>query len=103
MNRLKVRLYIRSNKQTAGIDYFETFVSVVRYNTLRFLLAKVVAEDLKVDYIDVETVFLNPPLKEDIFMEIPQFLEELLLELEGTEAYIKLNKALYSLKQALRE
>lgn len=101
--RLKARLCIRGDKQTAGIDYFETFASVVRYDTLRFLLAKVAAEDLEIDHIDVNTAFLNPTLKEDIYMEIPQFLDELIPELRGSQAYVKLNKALYGLKQAPRE
>jgi hypothetical protein len=60
----KARLYIQGDKQTPNIDYFETFASVVRYNTFRFLMVKVAAEDLKLDYIDIETAFLNPPLQE---------------------------------------
>ena len=62
--RKKARLCIWGDKQTPDIDYFETFASVVRYNTFRFLMAKVAAEDLELDYIDVETAFLNPPLQE---------------------------------------
>ena len=60
--RKKVRLYIRGDKQTPDIDYFEIFASIIRYDTFRFLIAKVAAEDLKLDYIDVKTAFLNPPL-----------------------------------------
>ena len=60
--RKKARLYIRGDKQTPDIDYFKTFTSIVRYNTFRFLIVKVAAKDLKLDYIDVETVFLNSPL-----------------------------------------
>jgi hypothetical protein len=60
--RKKVRLCIRGDKQTPDIDYFKTFASIIRYDTFRFLMAKVVVEDLKLDYINVETVFLNPPL-----------------------------------------
>jgi hypothetical protein len=60
----KVRLCIRGDKQTPNINYFETFALVVQYDTFRFLMAKVAAKDLKLDYIDVETIFLNPPLQE---------------------------------------
>ena len=60
--RKKARLCIQEDKQTPDIDYFETFASVVQYNTFRFLMAKVTAEDLKLDYIDVKTAFLNPTL-----------------------------------------
>ena len=60
--RKKARLCIRGDKQTPNINYFKTFASIVRYDTFRFLMAKVAVEDLKLDYIDVETAFLNPPL-----------------------------------------
>jgi len=60
--RKKVRLYIWGDKQTPDIDYFETFTSIIRYDTFRFLMAKVVVEDLELDYINVKTTFLNPPL-----------------------------------------
>ena len=60
--RKKARLCIRGDKQTPNIDYFKTFASVVQYDTFRFLMAKVAAEDLKLDHIDVKTIFLNPPL-----------------------------------------
>ena len=58
----KVRLYIEGDKQTPNIDYFETFTSVVRYDTFRFLMVKVAVEDLKLDHINIKTIFLNPPL-----------------------------------------
>jgi hypothetical protein len=71
--RRKARVVIRGFKQTYGIDYFETFASVIRYNTLRLLLAKAAAEDLEIDYIDVNTAFLNPKCEEEIYMEILDF------------------------------
>ncbi len=64
----KARLYIWGDKQTPDINYFETFASIIQYNTFRFLMAKVVAEDLKLNYINVETIFLNPPLQEQIYI-----------------------------------
>ena len=71
--RRKARVVIRGFEQTYRIDYFETFASVIRYNTLRLLLAKAVAEDLEIDYIDVNTAFFNPKCKEEIYIEIPDF------------------------------
>ena len=58
----KVRLYIWGDKQTPNINYFKTFTSIVRYNTFRFLIAKVAAKDLKLNHINVKTIFLNPLL-----------------------------------------
>jgi hypothetical protein len=68
--RRKARVVIRGFKQTYRIDYFETFASVIRYNTLRLLLVKAAAKDLEIDYIDVNTTFLNPKCKEEIYIEI---------------------------------
>jgi hypothetical protein len=90
---------IRGGKQTPDIDYFETFASVVRYDTFRFLMAKVAAEELDLDHVDVETAFLNLTLQEEIYMQIPDLLREFLSELKGVEdTYLKLNKSLYGLK-----
>ena len=88
----------------AGIDYFQTFASVMRFNTLRSLLAKAAAEDLEIDHLDVEQAFLNPTLKERIFMQLPPFFRELFPHLiSNTKVFVELNKSLYGLKQALRE
>ena len=66
---------------------------------MRVLLAKAAAEDLEVDYVDIDTAFLNPTLEEEIYIEVPRFLKEVFLELKGIkDAYLKLNKALYRLK-----
>ena len=99
--RKKARMVIRGNEQQAGIDYFETFTSVLRYTTLRILLAKAAAEDLEADHVDIETAFLNPDLEEEVYMKVPQFLEQVYLELT-LDAFLKLNKSLYGLKQAPR-
>jgi len=34
--------------------------------TLRILLAKAIEEDLEIDYVNINTAFLNLPLKETI-------------------------------------
>ena len=69
---------------------------------MRTLLAKAAAEDLEVEQMDIETAFLNPTLSEDIYMEIPQHFDLIHPELKDKQAYLKLNKSLYRLKQAPR-
>jgi hypothetical protein len=102
--RKKARLCIHRDKQTPNIDYFKTFASVVRYNTFRFLIAKMTAKDLNLNHVNVKTVFLNLTLQEEIYMQIPDLLREFLPELKRVkDVYLKLNKSLYSLKQALKE
>ena len=62
-------------------------------------MAKVAAEDLKLDHIDVKTAFLNPLLQEQIYIQIPNLLRDFKPNLKGVkDAYLKLNKLLYGLK-----
>jgi hypothetical protein len=99
--RRKARLVARGFEQVASLDYFATFASVIRYATLRILLVKVAAKDLEADHVDINTAFLNPDLEEEIYIAVPRFLEEIFPKLaSATDAYLKLNKALYRLKQA---
>jgi hypothetical protein len=94
---------IKGFEQRYSIDYFETFASVLRYSTLRALLAKAAAKDLEVDQLDVDTAFLNPTLKEEIYIEIPQFFELLYPDIDFKGKCLRLLKSLYRLKQAPRE
>jgi hypothetical protein len=92
-------MVIRRNKQQVGIDYFETFALVLQYTTLRILLAKAATKDLEADYIDIDTAFLNPDLKEEVYMKVLEFLVEVYPELgKILDAFLKLNKSLYRLK-----
>jgi hypothetical protein len=67
------------------------------------MLAKAAMEDLEIDYIDINTAFLNPAIEEEIYMAPTEFLKRVFPELKHKDAYLKLNKALYSLKQSPRE
>ena len=67
-------------------------------------MVKVVVEDLELNHIDIKTAFLNPLLQKQIYMQIPNLLRDFKPNLKGVkDAYLKLNKSLYGLKQALRE
>jgi len=67
-------------------------------------MVKVAAKDLKLNYINVKTIFLTPLLQEQIYMQILNLLRDFKPKLKGVkDVYLKLNKLLYSLKQALRE
>src|SRR5204862_418681 len=102
--RKKARLVIKGYEQRYGFDYFSTFASVVRYTTLRYLLAKAAAEDLEINQLDVDIAFLNPELKEEIYMEVPEHFFILEPKLKDSykrkKFYLRLHKSLYGLKQA---
>lgn len=92
---LKARLTPHGYKQKEGIDYTETFAQVGMYKTLRVLLALVVNNDYELEQMDVPSAFLNAPLTEDIYMELPEGFQQL-------GKVVKLLKALYGLKQGPR-
>jgi hypothetical protein len=62
-----------------------------------------VFKDLKINYINIKIAFLNPLIYKEIYITLMRFLERVFLELKYKDVYIRLRKALYSLKQAPRE
>jgi hypothetical protein len=64
------------------------------------LCAKAAAEDLKIDHLNIITAFLNPPLKEEVYIRLPSYIREVYPKLsdEKKKAYLKLNRTLYGLK-----
>lgn len=94
--RYKARLVAKGFTQIEGIDYHDTFSPVVRYSSIRFLMAIAAKFDLEIRQLDVETAFLHGELEEEIFMTQPENFED------GTNRYCKLLKSLYGLKQSSR-
>jgi hypothetical protein len=83
--------------QVEGVDFFDTFASVMVTKTFRILLS-IWNNDprLQFEHWDVKTAFVNAPLKETVYCrQVPGF------EKPGTEGKILiLKKALYGTKQA---
>ena len=50
-----------------GVDYEETLSPVVRFASIRLILAIVAQLDLELYQIDVKTAFLNGELDEEIY------------------------------------
>ncbi|EKD12330.1 putative Retrovirus-related Pol polyprotein from transposon TNT 1-94 [Drepanopeziza brunnea f. sp. 'multigermtubi' MB_m1] len=105
--RKKAKLVLKEYEQQKGINYFKTFALIIKHTTLRVLLAFAAFKDFEIDYVDIDTAFLNATLKEDIYMHIPDdecdIFYDIYFELRSKLAYIKLIKSLYGLKQALKE
>jgi hypothetical protein len=94
----KARLVAKGFTQQAGIDYRETYAPVVRYASLRALLALAAHHDWEVHHMDVKTAYLNGVLREEIYMRQPEGFE-----VTGMEQLVcRLKKGLYGLKQAGR-
>ena len=98
IERFKARLVAKGYAQKYGIDYDETFSPVIRFSSIRALLAYAVQNDLLVHQMDVVTAFLNGNLEEEIYMEQPDGYIQ-----PGKENLVcKLQKSLYGLKQSPR-
>lgn len=96
--RYRARLVAKGFTQKAGIDYKETFSPVLRYSTLRLLFALSVKYDLDITHLDVTTAFLNGYLDETVYMKPP---ENFVCQNRENKV-LKLNRAIYGLKQSAR-
>jgi hypothetical protein len=98
-SRLKSRLVARGFSQIEGIDYSETYAPVVKFTSVRVILAICAALDLDLEQMDAITAFLNGELDELVFMEQPEGFEQG----DRNDFVCKLLKAIYGLKQAPRQ
>jgi hypothetical protein len=69
--RKKARRVAKGHTQIKGVNYEDTFAPTVRTNTLRYVIALATSRGLPIHQMDVETAFLQAPLKEDIYMKLP--------------------------------
>ncbi len=71
VERYKARLVARGFTRCERLAYEETFSPVVRYSSIRFLLALAAKFGLDIDQMDVITAFLNPELEEELYVKLP--------------------------------
>jgi transposase InsO family protein len=94
----KSRLVAQGFTQKPGVDFDETYSPVVRYASLRCLLALAAHYDWEVHHMDVKSAYLNGKLEETIYMQQPEGYIK-----PGQERLVcRLKKGLYGLKQAGR-
>lgn len=96
ITRHKARLVIKGCAQRPGIDYAETYAPVVRYTSIRYLLAIAAKHNLQIDQMDAVSAFLQGEIDDVIYMLQPQGFSD------GTNKVCRLKKSLYGLKQASR-
>ena len=94
--RYKARWVIRGDQQKEGIDFNETFATVVKPMSYKLIFAIAAALDWEIDQMDVKTAFLYGKLEETVYMEQPTGLGD------GSTQVCKLDRAIYGLKQAPR-
>ncbi|MBW0564234.1 hypothetical protein O181_103949 [Austropuccinia psidii MF-1] len=91
----KARLCAQGFTQTQGIDFEKTYAPTGCLNSLRTLIAFAAAKGLELHQINIKSAFLNAPLSEEVFLHVLQGLD-----LDDKRWCLRLNKAIYRLKQA---
>ena len=96
VERYKAGLVIKGCSQRQGIDYGETFSSVVRSSSIRAVLSFAASQKMVLAQFDVSTAFLYGELEEEIYMHQPEGFDD------GSGRVCRLKRSLYGLKQAPR-
>ncbi|KAL2232792.1 UNVERIFIED_CONTAM: Retrovirus-related Pol polyprotein from transposon TNT 1-94 [Sesamum indicum] len=97
--KYKARLVAKGFTQKEGIDYNEIFSSVVKYTTVRIILALTAYYDWELKQMDVKTAFLHGDLDENIYMSQPFGFSNK----SKPDHVCLLKKSLYGLKQSPRQ
>nr|GFC19233.1 retrovirus-related Pol polyprotein from transposon TNT 1-94 [Tanacetum cinerariifolium] len=84
--------------QKEGVDFEESFAPVARLEAIRLFIAYAAHKSFTVYQMDVKTVFLYGPMKEEVYVNQPgDFVDPY-----HPDKVYRLKKALYGLKQAPR-
>ncbi|KAG7533197.1 Integrase catalytic core [Arabidopsis thaliana x Arabidopsis arenosa] len=98
IERYKARLVARGFTQKYGEDYLDTFAPVAKLHTVRVVLSLATNLEWDLWQMDVKNAFLQGELEEKVYMRPPPGLEDK----EAPGKVLKLNKAIYGLKQSPR-
>ena len=96
--RHKARFCARGDMQIEGVDFFETYATIVQWSTIRLLLSTVLTEGWTTRQVDYTNAFAQAELKEDVYVECPRLFGPT----SGKDKVLHLRKRLYGLRQAPR-
>nr|GEV30002.1 retrovirus-related Pol polyprotein from transposon TNT 1-94 [Tanacetum cinerariifolium] len=94
----KARLVAKGYAQEEGIDFEESFAPVARLEAVRIFIAYAAHKSFPIYQKDVKTVFLNGPLKKEVYVAQPDGF----VDPDHPKKVYRLRKALYGLKKAPR-
>ncbi|SGY47831.1 BQ5605_C001g00579 [Microbotryum silenes-dioicae] len=89
----KARLVAHGCSQRPGLDFEKNYAPVVKFTSIRALIALAAANDYHVHQADVNKAYLHGKLDKPLYMRVPQGIN-----LPGK--ILKLSKSIYGLRQA---
>ena len=98
VERYKARLVIRGFQQVKDKDFKHTFSPVAKLTTVRIFIALATAKEWPLHQLDINNAFLHGFIDEDIYMHPPEGYTR-----AAPGQVCKLERSLYSLKQASRQ
>nr|GEU54948.1 hypothetical protein [Tanacetum cinerariifolium] len=90
--------YVPGYAQKEGVDFKESFAPVARLEAVRLFIAYAAHKSFTIYQMDIKTVFLYGPLKEEVYDNQPDGF----VDPYHPDKVYRLKKALYGLKQAPR-
>ena len=94
IEKYKARFVAKGFSQVEVVDYEETFAPIARYSSIRSILALVAQMGWKIHQMDVNIIFLNGVVEEEIYIKQPKGFET-----HDHESHVcKLMRELYGLK-----
>jgi len=94
--RYKARIVARGDKQKYGVDYIIIYSPTLDIACIRIIIFFASKFKWNIFQLDIQAVYLNAPLKEDVYIKISQG------DKNFDKGFWKLNKSLYGLKQSGR-
>ncbi len=92
-SKYKARLIARGNEKKESLHFQETFALVIKWSTIRIMIALVTHYSWKMSQMDVKITFLNNDFKEEVYVKQPKGFEKS----NNENLVCKLNKTLYGL------
>ena len=96
IDRAKARLVDKGYSQVEGVDYFDTFAPTASTTSNRIVAAMGRKLDWDLRHLDIDQAFNQSELDTEIFPRLPSGCGRL------SGKVVRLNKALYELKQSGR-